>query len=350
MTGLDLVRTQPARPPMTAAGSHPLRPAAIQAAIDSQTRPPGSLGRLESLMALIAASQRSLKPKLGQPHMLVFAADHGVVEAGVSAYPRAVTAQMVLNFSRGGAAINVLCRTHGVALSLIDAGVDWDGPPPGVAALSQGRGTANFVAGPAMTPAAVKRASQAGAALVSALPDTDRLIGFGEMGIGNTTSAAALLAALLGLSPAAVVGRGTGIDDAGLSRKRAAIRAGLVRHAGADPLAALGGFEIAMMAGAMARAARERRLVVVDGFVATAAWAAAERVAPGLRQHSIFAHVSAERAHRAVLARLGVTPLLDLGMRLGEGSGAALAMPMIQAAAALLREMATFEGAGVARA
>ena len=324
-----------------------MKPARIQAAIDSQTKPPGSLGALEAVMALIAASQRSLKPELGTPHMLVFAADHGVAGAGVSAYPRAVTAQMVGNFAAGGAAINVLCRSLGVALTVVDAGVDWDAPPPGVVAASQGRGTANFLAGPAMSGAAARRAQAAGAALVRALPAADRLIGFGEMGIGNTTSAAAVLAALLGMSPAAVVGRGTGVDDAGLARKRSAIRAALARHAGAEPLASLGGFEIAMMAGAMAQAARERRLVVVDGFVATAAWAAVD--SPTLRAHSLFAHVSAERAHRAVLARLGVTPLLDLGLRLGEGSGAALAMPLVQSAAALLREMATFEAAGVSR-
>jgi len=336
-----------ARHPRAEGRARPLPPAAIQAAIDSQTKPPGSLGQLEPLMARIAASQRSLKPELGRPHMLVFAADHGVAQAGVSAYPRAVTAQMVGNFAAGGAAINVLCRAQGIALSVVDAGVDWDGPPPGVVAASQGRGTANFLHGPAMTPAAARRAMRAGAALVSALPAADRLIGFGEMGIGNTTSAAALLAALLGLPAAAVVGRGTGVDDAGLARKRAVIRRALALHAGADSLAALGGFEIAMMAGAMAQAARQGRLVVVDGFVATAAWAAAD--SPALRAHSIFAHVSAERAHRAVLARLGVTPLLDLGMRLGEGSGAALAIPIIQAAAALLREMASFDSAGISR-
>ena len=298
-------------------------------------------------MALIAASQRSLRPDLGRPHMLVFAADHGVAEAGVSAYPRAVTAQMVHNFAAGGAAINALCASAGIALTVVDAGVDWDGPPPGVVAASQGRGTANFLAGPAMSAANARRAMAVGAGLVSALPATDRLVGFGEMGIGNTTSAAALLAALLGMSPAAIVGRGTGVDNAGLARKRAAIRAGLARHAGALPLASLGGFEIAMMAGAMARAAREGRLVVVDGFVATAAWAAVD--SPALRAHSVFAHVSAERAHGAVLARLGVTPLLDLGMRLGEGSGAALAIPIIQAAAALLRGMASFDSAGIYR-
>ena len=299
-------------------------------------------------MALIAASQRSLKPSLGTPHMLIFAADHGVALAGVSAYPRAVTAQMALNFAAGGAAINALCRAHGIALSVIDAGIDWDGPPAGVLARSQGRGTANFLDAPAMSAAAARRARQAGAALVQALPPEDRLVGFGEMGIGNTTSAAAMLAALLGFSPAAIAGRGAGVDDAGLRRKRAAIRAGLAQHAGAPPLAALGGFEIAMMAGAMAQAARERRLVVVDGFVATAAWAAVD--SPALRAHSIFAHVSAERAHRAVLKRLGVEPLLDLGMRLGEGSGAAMAIPIIQSAAAIMREMATFDSAGVARA
>jgi len=301
-------------------------------------------------MALIASSQGRLKPELGQPQMFVFAADHGVARAGVSAYPCEVTGQMVLNFAAGGAAINVLCRAQGMALTVVDAGVDWAGPPPGVVALSQGRGTANFLEAPAMSGAACRRAQRAGQQLIRALPRTDRLIGFGEMGIGNTTSAAAVLAALLGLFPAVIVGRGTGVDDAGLARKRAAIRSGLARHAEADPMAALGGFEMAMMAGAMIQAARQRRLVVVDGFVATAAWAWAERREPRLRAHSIFAHASAERAHGRVLARLGVTPLLDLGMRLGEGSGAALAIPMVQAAAALLREMATFDRAGVSRA
>lgn len=328
--------------------------ARIQAAIDAQTKPPGSLGRLEPLMALIAASQGRLKPELGQPRMFVFAADHGVAQAGVSAYPREVTGQMVMNFAAGGAAINVLCRAQGIALTVVDAGVDWAGPPAGVMALSQGRGTANFLHGPAMSATACRRAQRAGQDLIRALPRTDRLIGFGEMGIGNTTSAAAVLAALLDLPAGVIVGRGTGVDDAGLARKRAAIRKGLARHAQAvpmaDPMAALGGFELAMMAGAMIQAARQQRLVVVDGFVATAAWAWAAGQEPGLRAHSIFAHASAERAHGRVLARLGVTPLLDLGMRLGEGSGAALAIPLVQAAAALLREMASFERAGVSRA
>ena len=324
-------------------------PAAIRRAIDSQTKPPGSLGLLEALMAQIAATQRSLKPELGTPHILVFAADHGVARAGVSAYPREVTAQMVGNFAAGGAAINALCRAQGILLSVVDAGVDWDGPPAGVLARSQGRGTANFLTGPAMTAVAARAARKAGAELIKALPKADRLIGFGEMGIGNTTSAAALLAALLGLGATQVVGLGTGVDAAGLRRKRAAVRAGLALHAGAEPLAALGGFEIAMMAGAMAEAAGQGRLVVVDGFVATAAWAAAHAITPKLRAHSIFAHCSAERAHRLVLQRLGVAPLLDLGLRLGEGSGAALAMPLVQAAAALLRDMATFDSAGVSR-
>jgi len=324
--------------------------ARIQAAIDAQTKPPGSLGQLEPLMVQIAASQRRLKPALGQPHILIFAADHGVAHAGVSAYPREVTGQMVLNFARGGAAINVLCRAQAIALTVVDAGVDWQAPPPGVVARSQGRGTANFLEGPAMSAAACRRAQRAGKEMIGALPRCDRLIGFGEMGIGNTTSAAAVLAALLGLFPGVIVGRGTGVDDAGLARKREAIRAGLSRHAQADPMAALGGFELAMMAGAMIQAARQRRLIVVDGFVATAAWAWAERREPRLRAHSIFAHASAERAHGRVLARLGVTPLLDLGLRLGEGSGAALAIPIVQAAAALLREMATFDRAGVSRA
>ncbi len=296
-------------------------------------------------MAMIAATQRTLRPTLGSPHMLLFGADHG---GGISAYPRAVTAQMMRNIAGGGAAIAVLCRAQGIALQVVDAGVDWDAPPPGIVARGIGRGTRDMVQGLAMTAHQCAAAKRAGAALVEALPAEDRVVAFGEMGIGNTTSAAAVLAALLGMRAAQAVGRGTGLDDAGLARKRRLVTTALRLHEGADPLAAMGGFEIAMMAGAMEQAASEGRIIVVDGFVCTAAWAAARGRARLLR-HSVFAHVSAERAHREVLARLGVRPLLDLGLRLGEGSGAALAVPLVFAAAALLRDMASFSSAGVER-
>jgi len=317
-----------------------LKPADITRAIDAQTKPPGSLGALEPLMAQLAATQRTLRPALGQPHMLLFGADHG---GGVSAYPRAVTAAMMANIAGGSAAISVLCRAQGIALHVVDAGVDWDAPPPGIIARSIARGTRDMLAGPAMTAVQCRAAKQAGAALVAALPVTDRVVGFGEMGIGNTTAAACITQAITGID---AVGRGTGVAGAALARKRRLVRDALVRHAGAEPLAAMGGFEIAMMAGAMEQAARDGRIIVVDGFVATAAWLAA-RPRAQLLAHSVFAHVSAERGHRAVLRSLGVRALLDLEMRLGEGSGAALAIPLVLSAAALLREMATFDSAGI---
>ena len=331
---------KPAPDDRSAAGRAGLNRLRIAAAINAQTKPPGSLGALEPLMAQIAATQGTLRPVLGQAHMLLFGADHG---GGVSAYPRAVTAAMMANIASGGAAISVLCRAHGIALHVVDAGVDWDAPPAGVIARGVARGTRDMLAGPAMTAAQCRRAKQAGAALVAALPAADRVLGFGEMGIGNTTAAACITQAITGID---AVGRGTGVTGAALARKRRVVRAALALHSGADPLAAMGGFEIAMMTGAMQQAAREGRIIVVDGFVATAAWLAA-RPRARLLAHSVFAHVSAERAHRAVLRALGLRPLLDLEMRLGEGSGAALAIPLVLSAAALLREMASFDSAGI---
>lgn len=329
---------------------------ALQHAIDIKTKPPGSLGALERVAHQVGRIQQSATPGLARPAMLVFAGDHGIVAAGVSSYPQAVTAQMVLNFLRGGAAINVFCRTHGIELEVVNAGVAADFPPhPALVDVPIARGTRNFLDGPAMTREQLEAALSAGAARVALHASRGtRMIGFGEMGIGNTSSAACLMQRLTGLPLAACVGRGTGVDDAGLAHKTRVLERALAAHPAtgerADPLATLatfGGFEIAMMTGAYLAAAKLGLVIVVDGFISTAALLVASRLAPAVPEYCVFAHASDETGHRAMLDALNAKPLLALGLRLGEGTGAALAMPLVQAAAAFLREMATFEGAGV---
>ena len=324
---------------------------AIDAALDAKTKPPGSLGDLERLAAQIAQVQRRLDPRIEHAQTLVFAGDHGVAAAGVSAYPAAVTAQMVANFLAGGAAICVLSRQFGAELTVVDAGVAADlDPHPRLLARKLGYGTANFAEEAAMSASACAAALRAGIAIGSGYPPHGALI-FGEMGLGNTTSAAALMHALTGLPIGACIGRGTGIDDAAFARKTAVIETAMAKlGAGSDALESLrrfGGFEIAMMCGAMLGAGAKRQLVIVDGFIATAAAAVALALAPALRDYCVFAHVSAESPHRRWLDTLGARPLLDLNLRLGEGSGAILALPLLHAAAAILREMATFASAGV---
>ncbi|WP_331694129.1 nicotinate-nucleotide--dimethylbenzimidazole phosphoribosyltransferase [Pandoraea sputorum] len=330
--------------------------AALQHAIDIKTKPPGSLGALERVAHRIGRIQQSATPELTRPAMLVFAGDHGVVAAGVSPYPQAVTAQMVLNFLRGGAAINVFCRAGGIEMEVINAGVAADFPAhASLVDIPVARGTQNFVDMPAMTREQLETALAAGAARVVAHASRGtRMIGFGEMGIGNTSAAACLMQRLTGLPLADCVGRGTGVDDAGLARKTAVLERALATHPATgdtpdplDTLATFGGFEIAMMAGAYLAAAKLGLVIVVDGFISTSALLVAARVAPAVLDYCVFAHASDETGHRAMLDALGAEPLLQLGLRLGEGTGAALAMPLIQAAAAFLREMATFEGAGV---
>ncbi|UVA80813.1 nicotinate-nucleotide--dimethylbenzimidazole phosphoribosyltransferase [Pandoraea commovens] len=330
--------------------------AALQHAIDIKTKPPGSLGALERVAHRIGRIQQSATPELARPAMLVFAGDHGVVAAGVSPYPQAVTAQMVLNFLRGGAAINVFCRAGGIEMEVINAGVAADFPAhASLVDIPVARGTQNFVDTPAMTREQLETALAAGAARVVAHASRGtRMIGFGEMGIGNTSAAACLMQRLTGLPLADCVGRGTGVDDAGLARKTAVLERALAAHPAMgetpdplDTLATFGGFEIAMMTGAYLAAAKLGLVIVVDGFISTSALLVAARVAPAVLDYCVFAHASDETGHRAMLDALGAEPLLQLGLRLGEGTGAALAMPLIQAAAAFLREMATFEGAGV---
>jgi nicotinate-nucleotide--dimethylbenzimidazole phosphoribosyltransferase len=331
---------------------------AAQRRIDAKTKPPGSLGKLETIAVRLAWIQQNLMPQARRKRICVFAASHGIAAAGVSAYPSEVTWQMVLNFLEGGAAINVLARHGGIEVHVVDAGVDADWAEPVLArpdffVRKPRRGTRNFLEERAMTPAECDAALQAGreqARLAAA--NGIHLLGIGDMGIGNTTAASALLAALLGLDAQDVVGRGTGVSEIGVECKARAVARALQRHApdAATPrdwLEAVGGYEIAAMTGTILEAAAHRLATVVDGFIATAAAAAAFLIEPACREFSFFAHRSDERAHGAVLAAIGADPLIDLGMRLGEGTGAALAMHLIDAAAKIMCEMATFESAGV---
>lgn len=299
------------------------------------TKPPGSLGRLESLAAWLAAWQGRHPPRLERVRIVVFAGNHGVVARGVSAFPAEVTVQMVANFRAGGAAINQLARAMGAELVVVP--------------LSLETPTGDFTAAPALTAEELRAALDAGATTVETGLD---LLCVGEMGIGNTTVAAALAAALFGGAGADWVGRGTGVDDAGLARKAAAVDAALALHgpALADPIEALrrvGGRELAAIAGAVLRARELRIPVVLDGFVATAAAAAWAKAKPGALDHCLAGHCSAEAGHRGLLDRLGLRPVLDLGMRLGEASGAAVAIAILRAAVATHTGMATFEEAGV---
>jgi nicotinate-nucleotide--dimethylbenzimidazole phosphoribosyltransferase len=318
------------------------------------TKPRGALGRLEELAVLIAGITGSERPKWQRPLVVVFAGDHGVAREGVSAYPSAVTAQMVRGFVRGTAAVSVLARQVGARLVVVDVGVAADlGTDLAIIRRKVRAGTRSMVEGPALTRAEALTALRAGAEVVAAEVERGAdLIALGEMGIGNSTAAAAVTAALLGCAPRDVVGRGTGIDDATLARKIAVVERALAvnRPDPADPvgvLAAVGGLEIAALSGAILEAAARRRPVVLDGFICGAAALAAARLSPAVRSYLIAGHRSAEAGHPRVLAALGLEPLLDLGMRLGEGSGAVVALGVVAAALASHDGMATFSEAGV---
>jgi len=320
--------------------------------LDRLTKPRGSLGRLEPLAAQVCAVQATLGIRIVQPVGIVFASDHGVAESGVSAYPREVTVQMVANYLQGGAAISVLATLQGIDLWIVDAGVDGDcGTHPRLIGAKIRRATRNFVDQPAMTADECTTALQRGRDVVEAVAAASNTLILGEMGIGNTAAAALLMHGLTGKALIDCVGRGTGLDDAGLERKRQVLARALQRRAAPpDPLellAEFGGYEIAMLAGALLEGAARRMLILVDGFTVSIAAALAARLDPGVLPYCVFAHCSSEHAHRALLDDLKVQPLLDLGMRLGEGSGAALALSVVRAAVALFTEMATFEGAGV---
>lgn len=324
----------------------------LQRALDNKTKPVGSLGRLETLAQRIGLILGTDRPELRSPQMLVCAADHGLAARGVSAFPSDVTWQMVENFLAGGAAVSVLARQHGIGLNVVDCGVRHDfAQREGLFIRKVGAGTADALEGPAMSAAQCAQAIGNGREVLSGLPGNALLLG--EMGIGNTSAASMLLARLAGLDVADVTGAGTGLDAAAVQRKIGILREVLVRHADAtaplDALAAFGGFEIATLTGAVLQAAEERRVIVVDGFIATAAVLVAVHLQPNVLQRCVFAHCSGERGHALMLAHLKAVPLLDLGLRLGEGSGAALAWPLLVSACALLREMASFESAGVSR-
>jgi nicotinate-nucleotide--dimethylbenzimidazole phosphoribosyltransferase len=297
---------------------------------DRKTKPRGSLGRIEEVGSRIVAIRGHVPARL-RATVVVAAADHGVAAEGVSAYPAEVTAQMLANFEAGGAAVCVLARAAGAELVVCDRGV--------------GRPTASFVDGPAMTPAQAQAELDAGTALGRGL-DTD-VVALGEMGIGNSTSAAALAARWLGVPASAVCGRGTGLDQAGLARKVAVVERALAANPGDDVLAALGGFELAFLAGVALGAAETRKVVLLDGLISSVAALAAASVEPRVTESMLAAHRSPEPAHALILDALGLEPLLDLGLRLGEGSGAALALPLLSASVALLNDMAEFEAAGV---
>jgi nicotinate-nucleotide--dimethylbenzimidazole phosphoribosyltransferase len=326
----------------------------LQRVIDTKTKPPGSLGRLETLARQMGLIQRTTHPTVTRPAMIVFAGDHGVAEEGVSPYPQAVTAQMVANFLAGGAAINALSRVSDIELEVVNAGIATPLPSTaGLVDIPVAAGTRNFAREPAMSRAEASAAMQAGAARVRhhAALGTN-VIGFGEMGIANTSAAACLMSRLCGVPIDECVGRGTGLDNAGLAKKRNVLASALARHpVSSDPLdvlATFGGFEIAMMAGAYLAAAEARMTILVDGFIATSALLIADAFAPSVREYCVFAHASNEAGHRRMLDHFGALPLLSLDMRLGEGTGAALAVPLLRAATAFINVMASFESAAVA--
>jgi nicotinate-nucleotide--dimethylbenzimidazole phosphoribosyltransferase len=324
--------------------------------LDQKTKPLGSLGQLEALALQVGLILGTETPHLVRPQLVVFAADHGLAARGVSAYPGDVTWQMVQNFLGGGAAVSVLARQHGLSLTVVDCGVARDfAPREGLVIRKIASGTADSLTGAAMSADQCGEAIANGRAIVAQLPGNALLLG--EMGIGNTSAASLLLARLTGEPLAECVGAGTGLDEAGLRRKRDVLGRVLAFHAHAtaplEALAAFGGFEIATMVGAVLQAALERRVIVADGFISGAAVLVAQRLAPHVTQRCVFSHRSDEFGHALMLRHLGAgarqpaRALLDLGLRLGEGSGAALAWPLLVSACALLREMASFESAGV---
>lgn len=330
-------------PPPIESVSDVVLEARLRRKIDGKAKPVGALGRLEDLALQLGLIQRSEVPVLRNPQLVVFAADHGIAAESVSAYPQAVTMQMVANLLAGGAAINVLARQHGFALQLVDAGVAAElDDHPALTKRKIAHGTANVCKGPAMSEDQLQAAMQAGAEIVNAL--AGNVVAFGEMGIANTSSASLLLHRLTETSVKEATGRGTGLSDSQFLHKRKVLMLALLRHPDAvEPmqvLAALGGFEIAMMTSAMLQAASQRRLILVDGFIAGAAALVAQKLAPPVQHYMVFCHTSAERGHRLLLDHLKARPLLDLGLRLGEGTGALLAWPLVQSAAQLMNEMA----------
>jgi len=325
-----------------------------QKKLDNKTKPPGSLGRLEEFARRVAAIRGTLDPDTGKKVIFTFAGDHGITEEGVTLYPRVVTTQMVFNFLTGGAGVNVLARHAGAEVRVVDVGVDNDfGPLPGVIHRKVARGTKNFARGPAMTMDETLAAMKVGIDLADQCGvENVSMVGTGEMGIGNTTPSSAIIAAISGKPVIELTHRGTGIDDATLAHKVQVIERGLAvnKPDPADPLdvlAKVGGLEIAAIAGLVLGCAANSITVVIDGFISTAGALIASELHPHVRDYIFAAHQSVETGHSFMLDRIGVQPILDLNLRLGEGTGAALAMTLIDAGVKIMKEMATFDEAGV---
>jgi nicotinate-nucleotide--dimethylbenzimidazole phosphoribosyltransferase len=342
---------------------------ALQHKINCKTKPVGALGMLEDIALQVGIIQNTLTPAITKPHIVVFAADHGIAATGtVNPYPQAVTAQMVLNFANGGAAINVFCKQNNIGLTVVDAGVNTDFDPAlKIAHVKIAKGTANYAGQSAMSTQQCKEAIAKGGIIVQDVFDAGtNCIGFGEMGIGNTSSASLIMAAVLGLPVNDCVGRGTGVNDEQLKTKIETLEKAFEKHQlsslsnqprpnvcpsgwAINLLTCIGGFEIAMMAGAYLKAAELNMIIVVDGFISTAALLIAQQLNEKIMGNCIFAHTSGEQGHVKMLEYLKVKPLLQLGMKLGEGTGTAIAIPLIQSAVNFLNEMASFESAGVSK-
>jgi len=326
---------------------------ALQTKIDLKTKPLGALGRLESLASQIGTIQQSLTPTLSNPTVVVFAGDHGIVHEGITPYPQEVTYQMVMNFLNGGAAINVFAKQNGLEVKVVDAGVNHDfGQTSNLLNYKVNKGTRNCMKETAMTTAELAESIEKGAAIVGDLYKAGcNCVAFGEMGIGNTSSASLLMHYFTGIDLAICTGRGTGLDDAGLNKKINILKAVEARHGNLDDwekiMAAFSGYEIAMMTGAMLQAAANQMIILLDGFIANTAYLAAFKRHPEIKNYIIACHQSDEKGHRLLLEYLNLSPLLNLGMRLGEGTGAAVAFPLVKAAVKFLNEMASFESAGV---
>jgi nicotinate-nucleotide--dimethylbenzimidazole phosphoribosyltransferase len=356
----------------------------LQHRINNKTKPLGALGRLEEIALQLGCIQGTFHPQLNKPHIVVFAADHGIAATGVvNPYPQSVTAQMVLNFITGGAAINVFCRQHNLGLTVVDAGVNFDfdttllsgktttppddttlppgttTPPPGkLISRKIGHGTRNYLQEAAMTPQEAASAIEAGKEVVAGLAAQGcNCIGLGEMGIGNTSSASLIMSYITGIAVEECIGRGTGVNDQQLEKKKDTLQEVFRRHlpaiaANPNPqviLQQVGGYEIAMLTGAYLKAAELGMVILVDGFITTAALLLARLMDNKITDYCIFSHCSGESGHAKMLEYLGAEPLLHLGMRLGEGTGAAMAYPLVQSAANFLKEMASFESAGVSK-
>lgn len=321
--------------------------------IDNKTKPPGSLGVLEDLALQIGSVLGTTSPQLLKPHLVVFAADHGIAKEGVSAFPQEVTRQMVFNFLDGGAAINVFCKQHAIILQVVDAGVNYDfkdGLPLGDGKIA--KGTSSFLHGPAMTNFQAELCLLKGEAVVAEIAAKGcNVIGFGEMGIGNTSSAAVLMSLICNLPLSDCIGRGTGLNDEQLLKKQQILEQAVANYKGDHDIfklmAYFGGFELLEMTGAILAAGKRKMIVMIDGFIATAAYLCAYHIDQSIKNNAVFCHESEEKGHRLLLSYLGAKPLLSLHLRLGEGTGCALAYPLLKSAVNFLNEMASFQSAAI---